>query len=105
MQALGESEALIDQFFFDWRGGRLRTLDAEPRYAAPVFDRFRQIVANYAPVTISQHEYWRMSEPCSMHIAEVEQIWNEIDNKDDWDAFNRKIAAIRQMGEAMRDTG
>ena len=38
-----------------------------------------------------------------MHIAEVEAIWAQIDESDDWGAFNGKIDAIRRMGEAMRD--
>jgi len=102
MSGLGESDVLIDRFFFDWRGGRLRSPDEEPRYAAPVFASFRDKIADYAPVTISQHEYWKMAEPCSMHIEEVEGIWAQIDNNDDWGAFHEKIAAIRRMGEAMR---
>jgi serine/tyrosine/threonine adenylyltransferase len=105
MSALGESDVFIDHFFFDWRGGRLRDDQAEPRYAAPVFASFREKIANYAPVTISQHEYWKMPEPCSMHIEEVERIWAQIDKNDDWGAFHEKIAAIRCMGEAMRDAG
>lgn len=103
MSALGESDVLIDRFFFDWRGGRLRSPDAELRYATPVFASFREKIADYAPVTISQHDYWKMAEPCSMHIEEVERVWAQIDNNDDWGAFHEKIAAIRRMGEAMRE--
>jgi uncharacterized protein YdiU (UPF0061 family) len=105
MEALGESDIPIDRFFFDWRGGRLRSADAEPTYSGPVFDAFRETIANYPPVTISQHEYWSMSAPCSMHIDEVEQIWTQIDKNNDWGVFHQKIAAIRRMGEAMRAVG
>jgi hypothetical protein len=38
-----------------------------------------------------------------MHIEEVEAIWARIDEEDDWAPFYAKIAAIRRMGEAMRD--
>jgi serine/tyrosine/threonine adenylyltransferase len=103
--ALGEGDVLIDRLFFDWHGGRLRNPASESRYALPVFDRFRRAIAAYAPVTLSQHDYWTMDEPCSMHIAEVEAIWAQIDKNDDWGAFNEKVAAIRRMGEAMRDVG
>jgi len=102
MAALGESGLLIDRFFFDWRGGRLRSDEAEARYASPAFERFRNAVTAFEPVTLCQHDYWRMSEPCSMHIDEVEAIWAQIEKNDDWGAFNDKIAAIRRMGEAMR---
>jgi hypothetical protein len=37
-----------------------------------------------------------------MHIEEVEAIWAAIADRDDWTAFESKIAAIRRMGEAMR---
>jgi hypothetical protein len=36
-----------------------------------------------------------------MHIEEVEAIWSAIAERDDWQPFNDKVTAIRQMGEAM----
>jgi hypothetical protein len=36
-----------------------------------------------------------------MHIEEVESIWAAIAEHDDWAPFDRKVAAIRRMGEAM----
>ena len=38
-----------------------------------------------------------------MLIEEVEAIWAAIAERDDWAPFEAKIAAIRRMGEAMRD--
>ena len=38
-----------------------------------------------------------------MHIDEVEAIWKRIDEADDWGPLHAKIAAVRRMGEAMRD--
>ena len=40
-----------------------------------------------------------------MHIEEVESIWSDIANHDDWRPFEAKIAAIRRMGEAMAEFG
>jgi hypothetical protein len=36
-----------------------------------------------------------------MHIDEVEAIWAAIDQRDDWSAFDAKVAAIRRFGDAM----
>jgi hypothetical protein len=36
-----------------------------------------------------------------MHIEEVEAIWSAIAERDDWQLFNDKVAAVRRMGEAM----
>ena len=47
------------------------------------------------------HAYWSDTQPCSMHIEEVEAIWDAIAERDDWAPFEAKIAAIRRMGEAM----
>jgi hypothetical protein len=40
-----------------------------------------------------------------MHIDEVEAIWSAISDHDDWSPLEAKVAAIRRMGEAMRDSG
>ena len=36
-----------------------------------------------------------------MHIDEVEAIWSAVAERDDWEPFNDKVAAVRRMGEAM----
>ena len=37
------------------------------------------------------HPYWSDAAPCSMHIDEVEAIWNRIDEADDWSALHAKV--------------
>ena len=54
---------------------------------------------------VLDHPYWSDPEPCSMHIDEVEAIWARIAEDDDWRPFEAKVAAIRRMGEAMRENG
>ena len=48
------------------------------------------------------HDFWSDSEPCSMHIEEVEALWSKIDERDDWEGLNAKILEVRRMGEALR---
>ena len=95
-RALQSREATIDRIFFDWRGGRDPGEDKYPS------ETFRALAAalqgrERAP----SHPYWSDSEPCSMHINEVEAIWSSIAERDAWGPFEAKIAAIRRMGEAL----
>lgn len=79
----------IDRFFFDHRGGR-----------CPSGSDFAELLTGYAPTALLDHPYWSQAEPCSMLIEEVEQIWSAITEHDDWTLLERKVAAIRQMGDA-----
>jgi uncharacterized protein YdiU (UPF0061 family) len=93
----------FDRFFFDWAGGRRRgPSPADEIYRQDAFAAFGMLIGGFETVRGTSHAYWADAEPCSMHIEEVESIWAGIAERDDWSAFNAKIAAIRRMGEAMR---
>jgi len=86
----------IDRIFFDWRGGHDPGAELYPagefrELAALLKDRERP----------RSHPYWSEPGPCSLHIDEVEAIWDSIATTDDWQPFNNKVKAIRHMGEAM----
>lgn len=101
-QALGNSDVTIDRFFFDWRGGQRRAPSpADPVYENAHFAKLEPAMAVYASGPPS-HAYWSDAGPCSMHIDEVEAIWQRIDEADDWEPLTAKVAAIRRMGEALR---
>jgi uncharacterized protein YdiU (UPF0061 family) len=94
--ALATREATIDRLLFDWRGGRDPGTETYPQ---PAFrDLARQLAGRQREVT---HAYWDDPAPCSMHIAEVEEIWAAIASDDDWARLEAKVAAVRRMGEAM----
>jgi uncharacterized protein YdiU (UPF0061 family) len=95
-QALAQQSVTIDRFFFDARGGKL-----PDGYEG--FDEVRTMLAGCTPVPHARdHDYWSDAGPCSMHIDEVESIWEAIDQRDDWSPLNAKVAAVRRMGEALR---
>ena len=98
--ALETRTATIDRIFFDWRGGRDPGVEKYP--AEPFRALAAKLEGRGRPPT---HDYWSDSEPCSMHIEEVEAIWDAIADRDDWSPFDAKIAAIRRMGEAMMQDG
>lgn len=86
-KAMRELGAQPDSFFFNHRGGR--TSKSEMGDA----------LADYTPAE-DTHDYWRDDAPQSMLIEEVEAIWSAIDERDDWQPLNDKVAALRRMGEA-----
>jgi hypothetical protein len=57
----------------------------------------------YAPRKSRNHRYWQADTPCSMLIDEVESIWADIAERDDWGALHAKILAIRDFGAALAD--
>ena len=98
-KALSQKTVTIDQFFFDW--GQ----DDKPEngdYASDEFMLFQQEMAKRKRFRSSDHSYWQSAAPCSMHIEEVEAIWDAIAQNDDWEPLTRKIEAIRRMGQALR---
>ncbi|WP_404713545.1 protein adenylyltransferase SelO family protein [Sphingomonas sp. MMS24-J13] len=100
-RGLAAQNVEIDQFFFDWAGGRRRGASpADPLYAQD-FPDLEAMLARYRPARTTDHPYWADAAPCSMHIAEVEAIWAPIAEADDWAPFHAKIAAIHRMGEAL----
>jgi len=93
-RALRGEDASIDRFFFDAFGGAL------PDSYGAGFDEVRAVLAAYRPRGERSHRYWQ-GAPCSMLIDEVESIWSAIDERDDWSLLHAKVAAIREMGDAL----
>ena len=94
--ALASRAQPIDRIFFDWRGGRDPGVEFYPQA------EFRDLAARLPGREARRdHTYWSDTEPCSMHIDEVEAIWSAIAERDDWQPFEDKVRAVRRMGEAM----
>ena len=101
-------EALgFEGLFFDWFGGEVsqgRAL-AGPRagfYVGETFTAFRSALFAHGPDRPDglDHPRFALAEPETMLIDEVETIWSRIADDDDWSAFDAKVAAVRDSGEA-----
>lgn len=46
---------------------------------------------------INQHDYFKKEKPEMLLIDEIEAIWKEIGDKDDWTLFNNKIQSLRSF--------
>jgi uncharacterized protein YdiU (UPF0061 family) len=97
VEAMDSRAATIDRIFFDWRGGSDPGAD---KYPSEPFRKLASLLDGRERPP--GHGYWSDSEPCSMHIDEVEAIWDAVAERDDWAPFDAKIAAVRRMGEAMQ---
>ena len=98
-----------ERFFFDWYGGaasqkRAAASPEATRYTAD--DDLQAALRRYEPARTDalEHPYFAGDAPCTMLIEEVEQIWSHITERDDWQPLDDKLAAIRQMGQALRGT-
>jgi serine/tyrosine/threonine adenylyltransferase len=102
---LAVSQMPFERFFFDAFGGLRsgRSLPEGEPYSGDAFATFQQAFEPFAPrpeIDFSD-PYFERSEPCTMLIEEVEDIWAAIAEADDWSLFEAKIADIREMGEAL----
>ena len=89
----------IDRFFFDAYGGTL------PASYGAEWDAVRAALEPYVPIGDGRSHPYFAGEPCSMLIDEVEAIWAAIVRDDDWGPFHAKVAAVRQMGDALSRGG
>jgi len=81
-----------DRFFFEHRGGRV-----VPN------GEFGELLSHFKAVPgATDHPLWSSEAAPSLVIDEVERVWAAIDDHDDWSALNQKVAAIRELGAALR---
>ncbi len=89
----------IDDFFFHWMGGKVPTGTPNTETATA----FKSLYSAYQPARRRTHDYWQSDTPQSMLIDEVENIWDMIADRDNWQPLEDKIRAVRSMGEALRN--
>lgn len=103
---MGASEAPWDQFFHDWVCADAARAAQSPSAALYQREDFAPIRAGFAarqavrPERL-QHAYFQRPTPASLVIEEVEALWSAIAERDDWSAFDAKIADIRALHEAL----
>lgn len=101
---LQQSRVPFERAFFDWRGGlaskeRAARSPAAAFYAADSFGPVREVLGAFAPSASVNLDglYFAGDAPCTMLIDEVEAIWAPIAERDDWSAFQAKLAAIETV--------
>lgn len=90
-----------EPLFFDWFcGDGVRALAGVrgDLYAEDGFAEFRTLIATYEPDRPERlaDPYFQRSEPEELLYDEIEALWAEIAERDDWSAFNAKLATIEK---------
>jgi len=98
-----------ERFFFDWYGGaasldRAMKSPEAARYNAEKWQDMKAALMAYDPIRDNalSHPYFQRTEPCTMLIDEVEELWSHIAERDDWQPLYDKIDRIREMGAALK---
>ena len=103
---LEESRVPFDRPWFDWYGGDLaqdRAAASPVDYRGPRWAAVRQALGGRRPADRRRldHAYWQGEGPESLHISQVEALWDFIDLTDDWAPLYDKVGRIRAAGRAM----
>jgi uncharacterized protein YdiU (UPF0061 family) len=102
-QFLESSQALYEQTFFDFYGGfdstRLARSPQKELYQGEAFEALKNSLKDYqtADAQKMRHPYFQSDRPCSLLIDELESLWKPIAEKNDWSAFEAKLAQIRSF--------
>lgn len=105
---LHESQSSFEGLFFDWYGGEASAERASKgpnaeHYQGETFEAFRRGLARFTPARelALDHPYFAGGAPCTLLIDEIESLWDAIAERDDWSAFEGKLAQIETMREAL----
>jgi serine/tyrosine/threonine adenylyltransferase len=105
---MGETRAPWPQVFFDWFCGsgsedRAAAGPLASLYAAPEFAPVRSALMGHAPERPERlaHHYFRSESPASLLIGEVESLWAEIAEADDWSPFYKQMERIEAARVAL----
>ncbi|MEE9434286.1 MAG: YdiU family protein [Sphingorhabdus sp.] len=94
--AMGSAKIEIDTFFHRHRGGS----NARQKSSNEQYSSFLTLLEHYQGEAATGAQK-KPKKPCSMHIDEVEQIWDAIAQGDDWQPLMTKIAQIRDFGKLL----
>lgn len=87
---MAEAGLAPDALYFAQRAGR----------AAPDGE-FGDMLRTYRPAVELDDAVWAEDAAPTNHIDEVERIWAQIADRDDWSALESQVAAIRRLGSAL----
>jgi len=105
---MNETRAAWPQVFFDWFGGPASEARAvrsplAKLYAAAGFEPVRAALMEHEaerPERLS-HDYFKAEAPVSLVIEEVEALWADIAERNDWSAFNLHMARTDEARQAL----
>ncbi|MFM6928415.1 MAG: protein adenylyltransferase SelO family protein [Bdellovibrio sp.] len=100
---LDESQAFYEQTLFDLHSGlneaRLERSVQAALYKTESFKALRKCLEYFEvdDEAKASHPYFENNKACSLLIDELENIWSDIANGDDWTKYNKKLEQIRSF--------
>lgn len=99
---LTQEKALYEQTFFDLHSGNPERWQNSPQknlYQGESFKALQEVLKKFTVASQEKqgHPYFHKTHACSLIIDELEMIWKDIAERDDWSAFDRKLAEIRSF--------
>ena len=102
------NDGSFEGLFYDWFGGQISETRARsgPRaghYSGNLFAAFHNVLKTYAIAAPEKldHPRFTQAEPETLLIDEVEVIWAQIAQDDDWSLFEAKLSAIEDYRQAL----
>ncbi len=98
---LAAKERIFEQAFFDFYGGLERQAWKLPEKKDDYIDseslKFIEILKNYKVADSAHllHPYFLQTNPQTLLIQDIENIWQPITLRDDWSLFEQKLQKIR----------
>ncbi|KYG64095.1 selenoprotein O [Bdellovibrio bacteriovorus] len=93
----------FEQTFFDLHSGitpaRLEKSPQKEVYKKESFKELQEVLSKFSVDSKEkqEHPYFKNTHACSLLIDEIEAIWKDIAERDDWAWFERKLQEIRSF--------
>jgi uncharacterized protein YdiU (UPF0061 family) len=104
-----ESQVGFERCFFDWYGGaasrdRAARSPEAAKYELPAFAKVAAHFEAYEPLApeVLESPYFAGESPTTLLIEEIEALWAEIAERDDWSAFERKLEQIEELRSTLQ---
>jgi serine/tyrosine/threonine adenylyltransferase len=99
---LEKKKLFFEQSFFDFHSKRLLTdpqILQKYKAVGDEFVKLKSLLQNYEvnDAKKSEHAYLKKTTPCTLLIDEIELIWKNIADNDDWSLFENKLQSIRSF--------
>lgn len=94
-----------EHFFFDWYGGTARKDQAHASsrgsfYKGAEFEAFYSVISSLEGIP-TPSPYWKREGPVHIYIDKIEELWNAIDESDDWQPLYDHIQAMDNIPKSV----
>lgn len=95
---LKTSKVSFEQFFFDLHSYKICTPDLQNKYQGEQFALILEKLGAFEidSTELAHHPYFKNTTCHSLTIDEIESIWDDIEQNDNWEQFHQKISKLRQ---------